>query len=94
VETVLSMRTLVSHVQQVMHRVWAFFHPGSRASWPPFLCWSNGMAYGPTRLVSYPSRELSLVCKTPISQLGLSATTTIGYEVISQLQCSWASYGP
>jgi hypothetical protein len=75
-ETVLSMRTLVSHVQQVMHRVWAFFHPGSRASWPPFLCWSNGMAYG------------------PISQLGLSATTTIGYEVISQLQCSWAIYGP
>ena len=58
-ETVLSMRTLVSHVQQVMHRVWAFFHPGSRASWPPFLCGSNGMAYGPTRLVSCLSPVLS-----------------------------------
>src|SRR4029450_12876154 len=31
VETVLSMRTLVSHVQKVMPRGWAFFHPGSRA---------------------------------------------------------------
>jgi hypothetical protein len=44
VETVLSMRTLVSHVQKVMHQVWAFFHPGSRAPWPPFMGWSTGMA--------------------------------------------------
>jgi hypothetical protein len=61
VETVLSMWTLVSHGQQVMPRVWAFFHPGSRAPWPPFLGWSTGMAYGPTRLVSCRSPWLSCV---------------------------------
>ena len=42
--TVLLMRTLVSHVQKVMHRVWAFLRPGLRAPWPPFLGWSTGMA--------------------------------------------------
>jgi hypothetical protein len=44
VKTVLSMRTLVRHVQTVMPRVWAVFHPGSRAPWPPCMGWSTGMA--------------------------------------------------
>src|SRR5882672_6324144 len=43
------------------------------------MCWSSGMASSPTRRVSCPSRLPSLVCKTPISLLGLSETNTIGY---------------
>src|SRR5262249_13354229 len=42
------------------------------------MCWSSGMAYGPRRLASCPSRSLNLVCKIPIVLLGLSETNTIG----------------
>ena len=78
VETVLSMLTLVCHFKKVMHRVWGIFTPGSRSPWPPSTCWSNGMAYGPTRLASCLSRWLSFVCKIPVLFLGLSETNTIG----------------
>src|SRR5262249_46733495 len=37
------------------------------------------MAYGPTHRVSCPSRSRNLVCKIPMSLLGLSETNTIGY---------------
>jgi len=37
------------------------------------------MVYTPTRRASCPSRWRSLVCKIPISLLGLSETNTIGY---------------
>src|SRR4029453_17130334 len=53
-------------------RVW-------RSPWPPSTCWSSGMAYGPTHRVSCPSRSRNLVCKIPISLLGLSETNTIGF---------------
>src|SRR5262249_1608873 len=35
-------------------------------AWPPLTCWSSGMAYGPTRRVSCPSRKRNLVCKRPV----------------------------
>ena len=37
------------------------------------------MVYSPPRRASCPSQWLSLVCKIPISLLGLSETNTIGY---------------
>src|SRR5262249_21724544 len=37
------------------------------------------MASGPTHRVSCPSRSRNLVCKIPMSLLGLSETNTIGY---------------
>jgi hypothetical protein len=37
------------------------------------------MVSSPMRLASCPSRWLSLVCKIPLSLLGLSETNTIGY---------------
>ena len=77
VETVLSMLTLVCHFKKVMHRGWAYFTPGSRAPWQPSTCWSNGMAYGPPRRASCPSRLLILVCKIPILLLGSSALTPL-----------------
>jgi len=43
------------------------------------MCWSSGTVYSLTRLALCPSRSLSLVCKIPISLLGLSETNTIGY---------------
>src|SRR5262249_6624362 len=33
------------------------------------MCWSSGMAYGPTHRVSCPSRSLNLVCKIPTACL-------------------------
>src|SRR5262245_20583738 len=42
------------------------------------------MAYGPTRRVSCLSRSRSLVCKIPISLLGLPETNTIGYSHCAQ----------
>jgi hypothetical protein len=44
------------------------------------------MAYGPTHRVSCPSRSRNLVCKIPISLLGLSETNTIGYYPFHPLQ--------
>ena len=41
------------------------------------MCWSSGMVSSPTRRVSCPTRWRSLVCKIPISLLGLSETNTI-----------------
>src|SRR5262249_1286188 len=38
------------------------------------------MASGPTHRVSCPSRSRNLVCKIPMSLLGLSETNTIGYQ--------------
>jgi hypothetical protein len=56
VETVLSMLTLVCHVKKlcigggrIFRRVWP-------SPWAHSTCWSSGMAYGPTRRVSCPSR--------------------------------------
>ena len=56
VETVLSMLTLVCHVEEgvigagpIFRRVWP-------SPWPPSTCWSSGMAYGPMRRVSCPSQ--------------------------------------
>src|SRR4029450_6907873 len=43
------------------------------------------MAYGPTHRVSCPSRSRNLVCKIPISLLGLSETNTIGYYVANDI---------
>jgi transposase len=40
------------------------------------------MAASPMRLASCPSRWLSLVCKIPITLLGLSETNTIGYQEV------------
>src|SRR5215831_20503267 len=47
------------------------------------MCWSSGMASNPTRRVSCLSRSLSLVCKIPMSFLGLLETNTIGYYAIT-----------
>src|SRR6266581_2230453 len=55
------------------------FRRAWRSPWPPSMCWSSGMVSSPTRRVSCPSRWRSLVCKIPISLLGLSETNTIGY---------------
>jgi hypothetical protein len=44
------------------------------------MCSSSGIASNLTRRVSCHSRSLSLVCKIPISLLGLSETNTIGYK--------------
>src|SRR5262249_48947050 len=65
-------------VGPIFRRVW-------RSPWPPSTCWSSGMAYGPTHRVSCPSRSRNLVCKIPMSLLGLSETNTIGYYIIMRL---------
>jgi hypothetical protein len=66
VETVLSMLTVVCHLKKVMHRGWAYFHARLAFTWRSSMCWSSGMAYGPPRRASCPSRSLSLVCKIPV----------------------------
>src|SRR5215467_11148439 len=43
------------------------------------MCWSSGMTSSPPHQASCPSQSLNLVCKIPISLLGLSETNTIGY---------------
>src|SRR5439155_10501626 len=53
--------------------------PAWPSPWRPSMCSSSGMASNPTRRVSCLSRSLSLVCKIPMSLLGLSETNTIGY---------------
>ena len=40
------------------------------------------MVYSPPRRASCPSRSRSLVCKIPITLLGLSETNTIGYIAV------------
>src|SRR2546425_8825875 len=55
------------------------------------MCWSSGMVSSPTRRVSCPSRWRSLVCKIPISLLGLSETNTIGYYRVFNL-ILWVLY--
>src|SRR5262245_11493610 len=55
------------------------FRHGSGSRWRSSMCWSSGMAYGPPRRASCPSRSRSLVCNIPMTLLGLSETNTIGY---------------
>jgi two-component system, OmpR family, sensor histidine kinase KdpD len=43
------------------------------------LCSSSGRASSPPRRASCPSRWLHLVCNTPVSVLGLSEATIVGY---------------
>src|SRR5215831_12323567 len=50
--------------------------------WRPSMSSSSGMASNPMPRVSCRSRSLSLVCRIPISLLGLSETNTIGYKAI------------
>src|SRR5262245_36601185 len=55
------------------------------------MCWSSGRAYGLPRRASYPSRSRSLVCKIPITLLGLSETKIISYIIHRNDHCSHTS---
>jgi hypothetical protein len=57
------------------------------------MSWSSGMGSSPTRQASCPSRWLNLVCKIPISLLGLSETNTVGYYTCPLITAGvWARF--
>jgi hypothetical protein len=68
------LRSLVAHTGRLVTKAELRQHVWGL----PSMSWSSGMAYGPTRLASCPSRWLSFVCKIPVVLLGVPETHPLG----------------